>query len=172
MPSSRHRGILFSCPASRTEKGVDLLLTKRDSERIRPFFQVKACVHIPAHRQSVKRKNRRFAYYTWFNCFDVSPQADYFILFGLYAPGTEHVERVKRSHGGNPCTWSSRTDKCPSSWRTSRPRVGNRIVCSASARYTSEVLLTRGSQSGTHTDSRRICSRQQLEGVADRFFIK
>ena len=92
------QGYSVFVPASRTEKGVDLLLTKRDSERIRTLtFQVKASRTYPGSPAIRKVKNRRFAYYTWFNCFDVSPQADYFILFGLYAPEQSTSKRVAKS---------------------------------------------------------------------------
>ena len=57
------RGILFSCLPPALKKGVDLLLTKRDSEQLGPLFQVKTSRTYPGSPAIRKVKNRRFAYY-------------------------------------------------------------------------------------------------------------
>lgn len=61
-------GYSIFVPASRTQKGVDLLLTRRNAERVRTLsFQVKASRTYPGSPPIRKVKNRRFKYYTWFN---------------------------------------------------------------------------------------------------------
>ncbi len=160
------QGYSVFVPASRTEKGVDLLLTKRDSERIRTLtFQVKASRTYPGSPAIRKVKNRRFAYYTWFNCFDVSPQADYFILFGLYAPEQSTSKRVAKSWWQSMCLVFS--NRQMSEFMANIKTKGGKPDRMFGFGFDTpkEVLLTRGSQSGTHTDYSSHLFASQLEGV-------
>jgi len=82
----RSQGYSIFVPASRQEKGVDLLLAKRSGSRIAAItFQVKSSRTYS--RPQPKRSNTaRFAYYTWFNRFRVAREADFYLLFVLYPP--------------------------------------------------------------------------------------
>lgn len=92
-PKSKHYSVLV--PASRQEKGVDLALVwKQPASRSRvALLQVKASrTYSP---QAPKREStQRFRFYTWFNRFDPSPDADFFLLFGLYAPDASRTKSV------------------------------------------------------------------------------
>lgn len=81
-------------PASRQQRGVDLLLAKRDAGGTGCIsIQVKSSrTYMPPPAK--RARTQRFAYYTWFNTFAVAPEADFFLLFGLY-PGD--VDRAKKS---------------------------------------------------------------------------
>jgi hypothetical protein len=79
-------GYSLFIPMSRQEKGVDLLLAKRQDEHIVSItIQVKASrTYSPKPTKS--GNSLRFRYYTWFNNFDVPKEADYIFLTGLYPP--------------------------------------------------------------------------------------
>lgn len=92
-PKSQNYSVLV--PASRQEKGVDLALVRK---RARGPSSI-ALIQVKASRtyspESPKRgTSRRFRYFTWFNRFDPSPQADFFLLMGLYAPDTGRTRPV------------------------------------------------------------------------------
>jgi hypothetical protein len=92
-PKSKHYSVLV--PASRQEKGVDIALVRKrpDSKSSVALLQVKASrTYSP---EAPKREStRRFRFYTWFNRFDPSPDANYFLLFGMYAPDAARTKPV------------------------------------------------------------------------------
>src|SRR5437762_1590310 len=76
-------GYSLFIPTSRQEKGIDLLLTKRDGNTLRCApFQVKSSrTYSP---QPAKRETTiRYSYYTWFNSFKVPNEAQFFLLVGI-----------------------------------------------------------------------------------------
>jgi len=77
------QGFSLFVPASRQEKGIDLLLMKRTPHgRNVITIQVKSSrTYSPRPTKSLTTK--RFRYYTWFNVFDVPEEADYTFLVGL-----------------------------------------------------------------------------------------
>jgi hypothetical protein len=79
-------GFSIYIPMSRQEKGIDLLLIKRlDESTSCVTIQVKSSrTYSPKHNNFTDSK--RFAYYTWFNTFEVPKVADYIFLVGLYPP--------------------------------------------------------------------------------------
>lgn len=82
----RKEGFSLFVPMSRQEKGVDLLLTKRNSERMACVaIQVKAS-RTYSPKPSKSGIGKQFRYYTWFNTFDVPKEADYILMVGLYPP--------------------------------------------------------------------------------------
>ena len=91
----KSEGFSVFVPASRQEKGIDLAvirkLPKADSQVA--TFQVKASrtySREPPKRESTKR----FRFYTWFNRFLVPDEADFFLLFGMYAPNAGRTKIV------------------------------------------------------------------------------
>lgn len=85
-------------PTSRQEKGIDLGLVKKcdHGKSSVALIQVKASrsyIEEPPKRASTVR----FKHNTWFNRFDPSPQADFFVLVGLYPPDTGRTKPVDRS---------------------------------------------------------------------------
>jgi hypothetical protein len=79
-------GYSIYAPLSRQEKGVDLILAKREGVHCSTVsLQVKASrTYSP---KPAKKKNiRRFTYTTWFNRFVVPDEADFFTLVGIYPP--------------------------------------------------------------------------------------
>ncbi|MEO8327979.1 MAG: hypothetical protein ABI618_19185, partial [Nitrospirota bacterium] len=78
-------GYSIFVPISRTEKGVDLLLTRRTDGGTRTLtFQIKASRTYAGTAPKRKVKHRRYQNYTWLNRFDVPKQADFVVLLGLY----------------------------------------------------------------------------------------
>jgi hypothetical protein len=71
-------------PTSRQEKGIDLAVLKKSHGQNRVVtIQIKASrtySGTPPKRENTKK----FAFYTWFNRFDVPEEADFILLFGWY----------------------------------------------------------------------------------------
>lgn len=93
----RKHGFSTYIPLSRQEKGVDIaLLYRAQGKRVTTTFQVKSSRTYLG--SDPKRSNtKRFQFYTWFNKFEPSPDADYFLLVGLYAPHTGTTSRISRT---------------------------------------------------------------------------
>ena len=81
-------------PLSRQEKAVDLaILRKRGGAHKTITIQIKSSRTYspePPKRQSTKR----FRFYTWFNRFEPPTDADFIILFGMYAPDAGRTKKV------------------------------------------------------------------------------
>jgi hypothetical protein len=85
-------------PVSRTEKGIDLVLTRRSGGVTKAVtFQIKSSRTYPGSAPKRKVKHRRYQHYTWLNRFDVPGQADFVVLFGLYAPAERGGHKTNRS---------------------------------------------------------------------------
>lgn len=90
-------GYSVHIPLSRQTKGLDLALVKSTAAGSRGVvtFQVKASRHYP--QTPPKRKATRcFQYGTWFNKFEVPPEADFVVLAGLYPEVVESVAASKK----------------------------------------------------------------------------
>ncbi len=85
-------------PTSRQEKGIDLALVHKKSNAASrvALFQVKASrTYTP---EAPKRlTTRRYRFYTWFNVFEPSDQADFFLLIGMYAPDSARTKPVSEA---------------------------------------------------------------------------
>ena len=82
-------------PLSRQEKGVDLAILRRqpdDSSRT-VTFQVKAS-RTYLTDEPKRDTTERHLFHSWFNRFAVSPDADFFLLFGQYAPDVTRTQQV------------------------------------------------------------------------------
>lgn len=90
----KKEGYSLLVPLSRQEKGIDLAILKKLSGAHRALtIQIKASrayLHSPPKRESTKR----FQFETWFHRFEVPEDADFIILFGMYAPDTGRTRRV------------------------------------------------------------------------------
>lgn len=79
------KGYSLYAPMSRQEKGVDLILTRRNGRKSSvATFQIKSSrTYSP---RIVRDESKAFRYHTWFNNFEVPPQADFVVLIALYPP--------------------------------------------------------------------------------------
>jgi hypothetical protein len=79
-------GFSILIPASRQQKGMDLVLARRSHRGLRAItLQVKSSrTYSPKPAKGVVAK--KFSFNTWFNRFDVPDEADYVLLVGLYPP--------------------------------------------------------------------------------------
>jgi hypothetical protein len=88
-------GYSILIPTSRQEKGIDLAVLKKGNGPNQVVtIQIKASrtyFGTPSKRESVKR----FSFYTWFRRFDVPKEADFILLFGMYAPDRGRTKSVK-----------------------------------------------------------------------------
>lgn len=146
-------GYSIFVPVSRTEKGIDLVLTRRAAGVTRALtFQVKSSRTYAGTAPKRKVKNRRYRYYTWLNRFEVPEQADFVLLFGLY-PSEEGLARK-----GGATWWQSHIlvfshaemKKLMGSVRT---RAGNPDkMFGFGFDSASQAYLTRGNETGEHVD--------------------
>ncbi len=92
-PKSKHYSVLV--PTSRQEKGIDLaLVRKQPGEKSRvALIQVKSS-RTYMSEPPMRTATRRYRYFTWFNRFDPSPEADFFVLIGMYAPDPSRTKSV------------------------------------------------------------------------------
>lgn len=84
--SQKLKRISVFIPASAQEKGIDILLYRFNNERNRNTvctIQVKMS-RIYYSKAKTKIANK-FPYYIWFKRFDTQPNADWYILMGIYA---------------------------------------------------------------------------------------
>ncbi len=91
----KSEGYSVFIPTSRQQKGIDLAVIRKQSntESRVATFQVKASRTFslgPPKRESTKR----FRFFTLFNRFDVPDEADFFLLFAMYAPDAGRTKPV------------------------------------------------------------------------------
>ena len=90
----KKEGYSLLVPLSRQEKGVDLAILKKSGGAHRTLtIQIKASRAYsgsPPKRASTKR----FQFYTWFRRFEVPEDADFILLFGMYAPDAGRTKPV------------------------------------------------------------------------------
>jgi len=93
LPKSEGYAVLV--PASRQEKGIDLGVIRKVPNRSSRVatIQIKASrTYSPEPPR--KETTKRFRFYTWFNRFEVPDEADFFLLFGMYAPDPSQTKTV------------------------------------------------------------------------------
>jgi hypothetical protein len=93
LPKSQGYSLLI--PVSRQEKGFDLAVIKN---RPNGLYRV-ATIQIKASRAYAQKppkrtSTKRHRFHTWFNRFEVPKEADFFLLFGLYAPDAARTKKV------------------------------------------------------------------------------
>jgi hypothetical protein len=93
LPKSQGYSVLI--PVSRQEKGFDVAVVRKLSNGISRVttIQIKAS---RAYVQKPPRKTstQRHRFETWFNRFEVPNEADFFLLFGLYAPDAGRTKTI------------------------------------------------------------------------------
>lgn len=95
-PKSKNCSVLV--PTSRQEKGIDLALVHKRPEAASrvALFQVKSSrTYTPDPPK--KESTRRYKFHTWFNTFEPSDQADFFLLIGMYAPDSARTRPVNEA---------------------------------------------------------------------------
>lgn len=90
----KKKGYSVFVPVSRQEKAVDLaILRKRGGAHKAITIQIKSSrtySPLPPKRKDTKR----YRFYTWFNRFEPPADADFIILFGMYAPDAGRTKKV------------------------------------------------------------------------------
>lgn len=93
----KSQGYSVLIPVSRQEKGFDLAIIKKNRSGPSQVvtIQIKAS---RSHNQEppTRKTTKRWRFHTWFNRFKVPREADFFLLFGLYAPDSGRTKRVGR----------------------------------------------------------------------------
>ncbi len=86
------QGYSLYAPISRQQPGVDLVIARRRSRKVRvAYIQVKSSRTYSSPTTTARTK-RPFRYNTWFKNFDCPPQADFFCLVALY-PAVDSAQR-------------------------------------------------------------------------------
>lgn len=93
LPKSEGFSVLV--PASRQEKGIDLAVVRKGTNRKSRVvtLQIKAS-RTYAQAAPKRTTTERCRFHTWFNRFDVPREADFFLLFGMYAPDASRTKRI------------------------------------------------------------------------------
>jgi len=91
----KSEGFSVLVPTSRQEKGIDLAVIRKttNGESRVVTIQIKASrtyTSEPPKRETTQR----FRFYTWFNRFAVPEEADFFLLFGIYAPNQSKTTKI------------------------------------------------------------------------------
>jgi len=155
------KGYSVFIPASRSEKGVDLILAKRGTNKTEVLsFQVKASRTYSKRPPIRETKDRRFAHTTWFKRFEIPKQADYFILFGLYPPEQSASKRVSKSWWKSMCLVFSNDEmtRLMGSIKTKGGKPESSFYFEFD--NANEVFLTRGSVGGPRDYSHCLFSRK------------
>jgi hypothetical protein len=120
-PSSK--GYSLFVPLSRQEKGVDLLLARRDGRRTHvATVQVKSS-RTYSRRPPTPRTRRPFNYYTWFNNFEMPREADFVLLVAVYPPEEARTSR-RRTSWWSPVILAFSATEMRSFLRTVKTRQG------------------------------------------------
>ncbi|MBR5523434.1 MAG: hypothetical protein IKV82_08225 [Akkermansia sp.] len=89
--SKKLRSTSVFIPASAQEKGIDLLLYRYDHECNKTnTIQVKM-----SRTYYSEKETAEFPYYLWFNRFPIQPNANWYVLVGIYAKRPADVKNAK-----------------------------------------------------------------------------
>jgi len=96
LPKSKGYSVLI--PVSRQEKGFDLAITLRraNGHSTTATIQIKAS-RTYLSKPPMRESTVRYQFQTWFNRFEVPKEADFFLLFGTYAPDTGRTFNIKHT---------------------------------------------------------------------------
>jgi len=160
------KGYSVFVPASRAEKGVDLLLAARGTSETKTVaFQVKASRTYPGTPAKRAVKNRRFAYYTWFNRFDVPHQADFFMLYGLFPSEQGTSKKVEKSWWQSLCLVFPQKEMVDFMKSIKTKRGAPDRMFGFGFDHPAEVFLTRGFETGQQQDCSRFLFQAQVPSI-------
>ena len=77
-------------PASAQEKGIDLLLYRHSNG-----CNTTNTIQVKMSRTYYSDKPSEYPYYLWFNRFDIQPNANWYVLVGIYAKRPEDAVNAK-----------------------------------------------------------------------------
>jgi hypothetical protein len=90
----KKKGYSVFVPVSRQEKAVDLaILRKQGGAHKTITIQIKSS-RTYSPRPPKRRDTKRYRFNTWFNRFEPPDDADFIILFGMYAPDSGRTKKV------------------------------------------------------------------------------
>ncbi len=164
-------GYSIFVPASRQEKGIDILLTKRGDEFLKCMsFQVKSSrtySPVPAKRE----KTIRYSYYTWFNTFQVPSEADFFLLVGIYPPEENRTRKVAHSWW-NSVVLMFTQEEMKSFMSMVKTKAGEPDkMFGFGFDTTAKIILTRGDQYRTTKDYSSYLFQNRIEEIENAFVI-
>ena len=149
-------------PASRTEKGVDLVLTRRFEGATNVLtFQIKSSRTYAGTEPKRKVKQRRYQHYTWLNRFAVPEQADFVVLFGLYPPDERSGHKTNRSWWQPHVLVFSHKEAAALLSEIKTKGGKPDLMFSFGFDSSDQAYLTRGNETGEHIDySAHVFTRQ------------
>lgn len=165
----RKNGYSVYVPLSRQEKGIDLILVKREGTYCSSVsIQVKASRTYP--QEPPRGENvQRYTYYTWFNRFKVPKEADFFALVSIYPPEENRTKKnTKHSWWSSIVLLFNNHEMKDFMKNRVRTRRGNddRMFGFGFDTPTS-ILQTRGIQDGTLKDMSRFLIENRIGMLSD-----
>jgi hypothetical protein len=162
-------GYSIFVPASRQEKGVDILLAKREGKLLKcASFQVKSSrtySPMPPKRETTVR----YSYTTWFNTFQVPEEADFFLLVGLYPPEENRTRKVAHSWWNSVVLMFTREEikGFMSQVKTKGGKPDGKFGFGFDS--TAKIILTRGDQNRTMKDYSSYLFQNRIEEIEGFF---
>ena len=162
-------GYSIFVPASRQEKGVDILLAKRDGGLLKcAAFQVKSSrtySPVPPKRETTVR----YSYTTWFNTFPVPEEAEFFLLVGIYPPEENRTKKMAHSWWNSVVLTFTREEmkEFMSQVRTKGGTPDKMFGFGFDS--TAEIVLTRGDQHRGRKDYSSYLLQNRIEEIKGFF---
>jgi hypothetical protein len=162
-------GYSIFVPASRQEKGVDILLTKRDGGLLKcAAFQVKSSrtySPVPPKRETTVR----YSYTTWFNTFPVPEEADFFLLVGIYPPEENRTKKMAHSWWNSVVLTFTREEMKEFMSQVRTKGGAPDKMFGFGFDNTAEIVLTRGDQHRGRKDYSSYLLQNRIEEIGDFF---
>ncbi len=159
-------GYSVCVPVSRTEIGVDLVLTRRSGGVTKAVtFQIKSSRTYAGTAPKRKVKHRRYRHYTWLNSFKVPEQADFVVFFGLYPQDERNGNKTNRSWWQQHVLVFSHEEATNllTSLRTRGGKPDSKFGFGFDS--SDEAYLTRGSETGEHIDYSKYLFKHQVSSI-------
>ncbi len=164
-------GYSIFVPASRQEKGIDILLTKRGGKFLKcASFQVKSSrtySPMPPKRE----KTIRYSYYTWFNTFQVPNEADFFLLVGIYPPEEKRTRKVTHSWWNSVVLMFTQKEMRSFMSQVKTRKGEPDKMFGFGFDSTAKIILTRGDQHRTMKDYSAYLFQDRIEEIENVFVI-
>lgn len=162
LPKSQGYSVLV--PVSRQEKGIDLAVIKKtangDSRVI--TIQIKASRTYTPEKPK-KETTQRYRFYTWFNRFEVPEEADFILLFGMYAPDSSKTTKVS-ANWYKDCTLVFTHEEMKIFFASCLTANGQPDrMFNFGFDNTSKIVQTRGGKDRQHTDFSNFLLEKRIE---------